>query len=72
MNDVKISKATDRYSCNLCKSHMSDILYAVNIGDINICLCPDCFRKTRIKMNEVILDGYISKTESELRNENSN
>ena len=51
---------------------MSDILYAVNIGDINICLCPDCFRKTRIKMNEVILDGYISKTESELRNENSN
>ena len=66
MSDIEISKATDRYSCNLCKRHMSDNLYEINIGRINICLCSDCFRKTRVKMNDVILDGYIGKTESEV------
>lgn len=58
MSYIEISKATDRYSCNLCKSHMSDNLYEINIGRINICLCSDCFRKVRIKMNEVSIDGY--------------
>ena len=65
MNDATISKATDRYSCNLCKSsHIPDNLYEINIGRINICLCSDCFRKTRIKMNEVSIDGYKGKTYS--------
>lgn len=61
MDDVEILKATDRYSCNLCKTHTSDDLYEINIGRINICLCSDCFRKTRIKMNEISLDGYKKK-----------
>lgn len=65
MSDVKISKATDRYSCNLCKSRMSDNLYEINIGSINICLCSDCFRKVRVKMNEVSINGYKGKAESE-------
>ena len=65
MSNVKISKAIDRYSCNLCKSHMFDNLYEITIGSINICLCSDCFRKTRIKMNEVSLDGYKGKAGSE-------
>lgn len=67
MSDVKISKATDRYSCNLCKSRMSDNLYEINIGSINICLCPDCFRKVRMKMNEVSIPGYKGKAESEVK-----
>lgn len=65
MSDVKISKAKDRYSCNLCKTLTSDNLYEIDLGRINICLCSDCFRKTRIKMNEVSIDGYKSKAESE-------
>lgn len=65
MSDVEISKVTDRYSCNLCKSHLPDNLYEINIGSTNICLCSNCFRKTRAKMNDIILDGYIGKEESE-------
>ena len=65
MSDVEISKATDRYSCNLCKSHMSDNLYEINIGRINICVCTDCFRKIRAKMNDVSIDGYKGKMKSE-------
>jgi hypothetical protein len=45
MSDIQISKTTDRYSCNLCKRHMLDNLYEINIGRINICLCSDCFRE---------------------------
>ena len=67
MSDVQISKATDRYSCNLCKSFMSDNLYEINIGSINICLCSDCFRKTRVKMNDVSIDGYKGKARQEVR-----
>jgi hypothetical protein len=44
---------------------MVDNLYEINIGSINICLCSDCFRKTRIKMNEVSIDGYKGKAERE-------
>lgn len=59
-NNIEILKSKDRYSCNLCKSHYAtpDNLYDINIGSINICLCTDCFRKVRLRMNAVILDGY--------------
>ena len=62
MSDVTISKATDRYSCNLCRSHTANNLYEINIGRINICLCSDCFRKTIAKMNDVSIDDYESNT----------
>lgn len=68
-NNIEILKSKDRYSCNLCKSHYAtpDNLYDINIGSINICLCTDCFRKTRLRMNAVILDGGngISQTDKE-------
>lgn len=66
MNDVKISKAIDRYSCNLCKSHTANNLYEITIGSINICLCSDCFRKTRAKMNDVLIDGYKEPIKNDL------
>ena len=58
-NNIEIFKAKDRYSCNLCKSQYAtpDNLYEISIGSINICLCSDCFRKLRLRMNAVILDG---------------
>lgn len=57
MDNIKISKATDRYSCNLCRKHfnISNNLYDINVGSINICLCTDCFRKLRVEMDRFIL-----------------
>ncbi len=62
-NNIKITKAEDRYSCNLCKGRFEsmDNLYEINIGSINICLCADCFRVLRIAINEFNLKA---KTES--------
>lgn len=63
MNNIEITKAIDRYSCNLCKGRFESIenLYEVNIGIINICLCADCFRTLRIAMNEFNLEPQESE-----------
>ena len=60
MNGISITKSNDRYSCNLCKKHfvLPDNLYEINISTVNVCLCTDCFRKVRMQMNNVVLDGY--------------
>ena len=58
MNGISITKANDRYSCNLCKKRFTftDNLYEINIGRINVCLCTDCFRKVRMQMYNVDID----------------
>ncbi len=57
MNNIEIAKATDRYSCNLCKGKFESIenLYEITIGSINICLCADCFNTLRTAINEFSL-----------------
>lgn len=61
-------KGASRFgNCTECGEMESDThrLYRLQFRGVSICLCPDCFRKTRIRMNDVILDGYIGKAKSE-------
>lgn len=61
-------KGASRFgSCTECGEMESDThsLYRLQLRGVSVCLCPDCFRKVRVKMNDVILDGYIGKAESE-------
>ena len=70
MNIIKLTecKGASRFgNCIECGELESDThrLYRLQFKGVSICLCPDCFRKTRAKMNDVILDGYIGKAESD-------
>ena len=52
-------KGASRFgSCNECGEMESDThrLYRLQFNGSSVCLCPDCFCKTRIAMNEVIIE----------------
>ena len=59
MRNITTTKASDRYSCNLCRNHFDspENLYEIYIGSINVCLCTECFRQVRSELNKVILEG---------------
>lgn len=62
-------KGASRFgNCTECGEMESDThrLYRLQFRGVSICLCPDCFRKTRAKMNGVSIDGYKGKAESEV------
>lgn len=70
MNIKKLTeyKGASRFgNCTECGEMESDThrLYRLQFNGVSICLCTDCLRKTRMRMNEVILDGYIGKAKSE-------
>lgn len=74
MNIKKLTeyKGASRFgNCTECGELELDAhrLYRLQFCGVSICLCPDCFRKTRAKMNDVILDGYIGSVESEDKTE---
>lgn len=61
-------KGASRFgNCTECGEMESDThrLYRLQFRGVSICLCPDCFRKTRIRMNDLIVDGYIGKEKNE-------
>lgn len=61
-------KGASRFgSCIECGEAESDThrLYRLQFTGISICLCPDCFRRVRAKMNDAILDGYIGMAEED-------
>lgn len=70
MNIRKLTeyKGASRFgNCTECGEIESDMhrLYRLQFNGVSICLCPDCFRKTRVKMNDVILDGYRGQCRNE-------
>ena len=61
-------KGASRFgTCTECGEMESDAhrLYRLQFRGVSVCLCPDCFRKTRAIMNDVILDEYVGKARSE-------
>ena len=63
MNIKKLTeyKGASRFgSCIKCGECESDThrLYRLDFYSGTICLCTDCFRQTRIRMNNISLDGY--------------
>lgn len=47
-------------TCTECGETESDThrLYRLQFNGVSVCLCPSCFMRTRIAMNNVILDPY--------------
>lgn len=56
-------KGASRFgNCTECGEMETDShrLYRLQFNGVSICLCPDCFRRTRIAINEVIIDPQES------------
>ena len=52
-------KGASRFgTCTECGQMESEAhrLYRLQFNGVSVCLCPDCFRKTRITMNEVLIE----------------
>lgn len=65
-------KGASRFgNCTECGEMESDThrLYRLQFNGVSICLCTDCFRKTRIAMNEIFIEPQISYTVEEDLNE---
>lgn len=47
-------------NCTECGEMESDThrLYRLQFNGVSICLCPSCFTKTRIAMNNVTIEPY--------------
>ena len=47
-------------NCTECGELESDThrLYRLQFNGVSICLCPSCFVRTRVAMNNVIIDPY--------------
>lgn len=59
-------KGASRFgNCTECGEMETDShrLYRLQFNGVSICLCPDCFRRTRIAINEVIIDPQESDIE---------
>ena len=63
---MEIKKLTDykgasRFgNCTECGEMESDAhrLYRLQFNGVSICLCPLCFMKTSVAMNNVVIDPY--------------
>ena len=65
MNSIKIVKSKERCSCDVCKCYSISpySIYELTIGSINVCLCKDCYRKLRIRLNSIYLNEQVAESE---------
>lgn len=65
---LRDSKGSSRYgNCTECGKCESDYhnLYRLHFKGVSIFLCPDCFRRTRIALNEISLEPTIIEADKE-------